>query len=727
MLSRWQLVGELCAVFLIAASLALGSAFSSGGQQASNLLFDQQAAWSAPAIDDRILLVTIDERSLERVGNWPWPRPVHAALIDRLSPARAIGYDVLFNEPTTLADDTALAGAIARSRRVTLPLYLLAPGANGRAYDLEGPLRALAQAARAVGHVNIEVDDDGLVRRVALMAGGQAHFTAALLRTIKADGPASRGDLAIPYNPAGAFPAVPAASVLAGEVPGALLEGRIVLVGATAAGLGDSQAVPGPAGSIMPGVEIQANVLNALLSGYRLRDLGPGTAALVAVAVLLALMLVFWQASPSAAFWVTIGTGVAVAVLSALSLAVWHVWLSPVPLAAGLVAAYPLWSWRRLSALNRYITRETRALAAEAEPGYTHTRSLAGFDAIALAASRLHSVIGELQDRRRFLSDVIESSPDALAVVDQGGIVRMANRTAKEILGEDVVGTASAELFMGLSPEASTGAEEFNLGEGKTYLLKAAPLAGAGDEHGARIIRLADITARRTAERDREEMLEFLSHDMRAPQAAIVNLAEGAREEPVSASLLRQISDNARFSLKLADDFVQLARLSAATPDLEAVDLAALAEEAADRAYAAAKAQSVSIEVMCPEAIPLVMADPWLVIRVLGNLLDNAVKFSPPGGTVTCMISQQVDTGACGHPITCSIVDQGPGIPAERQQSLFERFAPVDRTRGPSAGLGLVFVRKAIDAMGAAIECRTGPDGTTFELRFPAEVQPPLS
>jgi signal transduction histidine kinase len=115
-----------------------------------------------------------------------------------------------------------------------------------------------------------------------------------------------------------------------------------------------------------------------------------------------------------------------------------------------------------------------------------------------------------------------------------------------------------------------------------------------------------------------------------------------------------------------------------------------------------------------------VRADPWLLIRVLGNLLDNAIKYSPAGGSVICRIAAEAATPTEGPKVTCSIIDQGPGITVERQKRLFERFGSVDQSKGRSAGLGLAFVKKAMDAMGASIECRTGPGGTSFELRFNA-------
>ena len=472
----------------------------------------------------------------------------------------------------------------------------------------------------------------------------------------------------------------------------------------------------------MPGVEVQANIINAQLNDFHLRDIGPAMSGAAAVALLFAVMLFYWRASPSKAFALTLAAGFAMVLLSTLALTVWQLWLTPVPFVAGLAGAYPLWSWRRLSALNRFIGQQTRAMTAEAEPYDARSGSLAGFDGIALAANRLHAVIGELRDRRRFLSDVIESSPDALVVVDDQGICRMANRTAKQILGENIENTPAGEMLLGISREAALGTEEFSTREGATYLRKSAPLA-AGGEEGGQIIRLADISARRSAERDREDLLEFLSHDMRAPQASIVNLIEAANGKTISDDLLDRISDNARFSLKLADDFVQLARLSSTAPKLEPVDLAALADEASDRAYSAAAAFNVTIEIECDSEVPLVWADPWLVIRVLGNLLDNAIKFSSPGDAVNCVFAA-VDEGA---KVTCSIIDRGPGIDGDRQESLFERFGSVDDSKGRSAGLGLAFVKKAMDAMGATIDCRTGPDGTSFDLCFDAAEEPDLA
>ena len=105
----------------------------------------------------------------------------------------------------------------------------------------------------------------------------------------------------IPFNPAGSFSAVSAVSIVRGEVPQGLLKGRIVLVGATAQGNGDILSVPGPAGSVMPGVEVQANMLSAMLQGVWLRDAAPMTAILFASFTLLLLMAAYWWLPPDRA------------------------------------------------------------------------------------------------------------------------------------------------------------------------------------------------------------------------------------------------------------------------------------------------------------------------------------------------------------------------------------------------------------------------------------------
>ena len=139
------------------------------------------AALPAPAQSQRAVVVAIDERSLQLLGRWPWPRRVHAQLLDRLNaaPPQAIAFAILFDPPdrSDAEGDALFAAAIARAGRVMLPVAPAA--ANGSGVLAAEPAAEFAEAAAALGHVDVEIDPDGLLRRLYLRAGvGERRWPA---------------------------------------------------------------------------------------------------------------------------------------------------------------------------------------------------------------------------------------------------------------------------------------------------------------------------------------------------------------------------------------------------------------------------------------------------------------------------------------------------------------------------------------------------------------------
>lgn len=132
--------------------------------------------------DPSVLIVAIDEGSLQRIGQWPWPRSVHARLLDRLTDAGAerVALDLMLSEPDRRdsRQDDALAAAIRRNGRVVLPV-LAAPAAGDRMAEEMLPVPQIAASAAAIGHTDVEVDSDGVARGIYLHAGiGKAHWPA---------------------------------------------------------------------------------------------------------------------------------------------------------------------------------------------------------------------------------------------------------------------------------------------------------------------------------------------------------------------------------------------------------------------------------------------------------------------------------------------------------------------------------------------------------------------
>ncbi len=138
------------------------------------LMYDSQLnLWSRPAPDD-IVIVAIDAQSLSRIGRWPWSRRLHVQLLQRLTEAgaKAIVLDILFTEAEQHSPDAdnSLIDAVAASGRVVLPIVFEQSGPDGLLVETL-PMPALSQAAAALGHVHIDLDPDGIARRVHLLEG----------------------------------------------------------------------------------------------------------------------------------------------------------------------------------------------------------------------------------------------------------------------------------------------------------------------------------------------------------------------------------------------------------------------------------------------------------------------------------------------------------------------------------------------------------------------------
>jgi CHASE2 domain-containing sensor protein len=744
-LIEWGLVAAVTA--LLVGWLALTPA----ADRADNLVYDGLIRLQDGPADPSIVIIAIDDRSLNALGRWPWTRTVHAALIDRLTQAqpRAVAYDVLFTEPE--AGDAALAAALARARDVHLPLLVEAPGQNGAAWQVSEPASDLARAAASLGHVNMIVDGDGVIRRVPLYMQAGAHnwpqLVLPLAETAGVAPPAPRPDAdsgealiaaspeAIAYRgPPGRFRTLSFVDVLNGEVPADFLKDRLVLVGATAPGMGDRYATPAaPHGELSPGVEIQAALLQTLLEGGGPRTLSPPWVLGLSLLPLALLIGGFLVLRPLANMVLGAGLIVLTLGLSAVAFLTAGLWFPPAAAIAGLATAYPFWSWRRLAAASAYMQSEVEAFQREAAPipiaGLTPAVIAPRHgDVVAKQVDTLRAALKQLRDLDRFIADALRSLPDATVVAAPDGRVLVANDRAHALFRAALGPEARlGDLFLTLGEPSWRRfiADETNdLGDilapgGQVLKVAAAPLTDAEGRPVGHIVRFADMTGFRVAERQREQALQLLSHDMRAPQVSILTLLEG-RQDRADPAFERRIGDYARQTLDLAEGYVQLARAESQPYRSLVLDLGQVLMDAADTLWPQASAKGVTIQTPDSEEEHLVQGDPALLRRLLTNLLDNALKYGPAGGVITCTLEGGEEDGR--PTLIVRISDQGPGLSEEAQRRLFQPFGHGDAdARG--SGLGLAFVRTVARRHGGQVIYEAGLVGATFVLTLPRFIE----
>lgn len=379
-LARWQLALPL-------SLMLLALAWSPANERIDLWIYDALISQRSQPPAAELLLVAIDEKSLTALGQWPWPRRTHARLIDRLNAAgaQAIAMDILFTEPArNTSDDVLLARAMTRQGHVILPVHLYS-GSGGQTLAEFLPTSSLTRAAAALGHVHVELDEDGIARGFYRQEGlGQALWPSLADATASQAGHGGSERIAaeqrgapfvnirsqpvrIPFaGVAGTLPRVSYVDVLEGRVPAQQLADRVIMVGATAPGLGDLLPTP-VSGRAQPmsGVEFHGNAYSALVQDRLIHTLPPFWMHGLTLAIL---ALIIWQLPRLLPGYTALLCVVLIFLPPALAwfLLYYHsLWLPPtLPALAGILA-FPLWSGQRLALLNRFLNRQLDALGQE--------------------------------------------------------------------------------------------------------------------------------------------------------------------------------------------------------------------------------------------------------------------------------------------------------------------------------------------------------------------------
>ncbi|HLU01331.1 MAG TPA: ATP-binding protein, partial [Advenella sp.] len=542
-------------------------------------------------------------------------------------------------------------------------------------------------------------------------------------------------------------------------------DNKYVLIGAWGTGMGDRFPTPASTGTIdnMSGVEILANVLQSTREDSWITAPGTWTHTLISLIPVLALLIAIRQLSPRRVLFATLVALLLVLAGSLLMLALGHVWISPVAAMSGIALTYPVWSWRtqeialnqmswEMSELNREYPVLRAEMALADAPQKFHLSLNERVMELRFALDRVRSL-------RQFISDSFNAIPDPALVFDASHQLTLWTSSAERYmagLGDLalVEGLPVQTLLNAIIPDAPTCRElaaaiehpERALAEqtpetgsaaagihaeegfevrdraGNDLLLKSMPTYTAGHRRSGYILNLIDISALREAERKRDDTLRFISHDMRAPQnsiLALINLqADAARALPTD-ELLQRVSQLSERTIALVEDFVQFTRAEKADIEFVPLNLSDLLQDAINELWENSRARHIPIVSNITPLCAFIKGDQSLLMRCLGNLLDNAFKYSADNTTVTCSLV------SAGHFWEISIRDEGCGISPDDQQHLFTPFTRVGgagKDDPGGLGLGLVFVKTVIARHHGDIRVQSAPDhGSTFIVRLPKD------
>jgi PAS domain S-box-containing protein len=346
-------------------------------------------------------------------------------------------------------------------------------------------------------------------------------------------------------------------------------------------------------------------------------------------------------------------------------------------------------------------------------------------------AARLGEAFGAIQESQRQTAAVVESMAEGVLAFDAEGRVQTINPEAARLLGigaQDARGTLLHALVIdgalvdvierGLAGE--TAVRTLELGE-RVVLVHCTPLLRTTGTVDGTVLLLADITEQHRTESAQRRFVADASHELRTPIAAIKGMLEllddGAKNVPeVRDDFIHTMQLEADRLGRLVADMLTLARLEAGGLELTLTpeDVSDLLGDVASVLRTLAEQGEVGLGVESADGT-LVAVDRDRMIQVLVGLTDNALKHSPPGSSVTLRAVRR------GERVRFEVTDQGPGIPPEHIDRVFERFYRGDSARGGGGtGLGLAIAKEIVEAHGSTLSLDSAPGaGTTFWFELP--------
>ncbi len=702
-----------------------------------------------PRTPSVVTVVLIDDQSLAEYGRWPWSRVLLAQLTKNLSRAGAkvIGLDILLSEPQSADTDTQLRDAIAEARDVVL-VDKIGTYANGPRWT--EPLPQFARAASGIGHALAVLDLDGVCRRYPAVElspdGPRWAFALEVARQVDAARTASfLTQEGVPFadNPAAVatavrpvlvpvayrrdpFPTISAGAALKGQELEAV-RGRPVLVGFGPTEIEDRLNTPLSERLPTPGIEVHAQMLDAVLTGRTLHDLPLWSSWL-----LLAVFSVF------TVFAFTHVRGWPAVALAVLMIAgVYGAGLAAFIAGHGVLAVGPMMLTVLVGPLLVYCTDFVlveRGLARQLDDlrGWLTWRRFPDTKANRDLAWRL-DVLRELQQelgsRYELYQTLLEATNALIGIFDGKGRLLLKNECfgaafeaghAGDITLESVcrqmVPADSGPILPGTGPTE----REAYVGE-ELYALRIMPFPATSlAPDGGSIVSLTSLRARVERDRARAEALGFITHELRTPLMSIQGFAEFMCKYPQSSECGRApetIYREAKRLLALINGYLDVLRLDAGARSVrqEPVRLDEVVREVFEVLEPLAISADMRLVFDNGQGATL-LGDPHLLSGATLNLLSNALKYGRQGTVVRVGCTTEDDQ------VVLRVCNEGDPIAPADLDRIFEAYYRSTHAQStkPGWGLGLAFVKRIAEKHGGTVDVCSEAGYTCFELRLPA-------
>jgi signal transduction histidine kinase/CHASE2 domain-containing sensor protein len=754
----WRLLPGSFMALLFAFLLKLG-ALESPEQLAQTGLFHLrgQSSW-----DDRVVVIAIDETSIQKLGWFPWKRQYYVTLLEILAKAEPniVAFDLIFSEPTD--DDPKFAQTLMQKGNVVL----------AQAQDVLGlpllPTPSLASAAIATGHILNTRDPDGVTRRIDLHRNNEPTLGLATVRAYaftqqEIPLPNLEQPLWINWNGrARQMPKYSFVDVINQKVPLKTFQNKIILVGVTAAGI-DPLITPFDRNPAASGVHLHATVINNLLQGNGLQRLpekgvwflmllgGPGFG---------------WLISRRREDWQIIFWSGACLGWGALSLVFFHFhyWL-PVVLPIGLVSLTTITTivsdrWRNYLLLQRQIQKlwqthqQDLVISNPTIPSQIAPLLRQNIDQQSI--TRLAMLAEQFGRSQSAQAAIARSLSLGLLAIDLDERIWFCNPMAASWLHVQVGDCLTPHLIpQWLSPDqwqadlqalrdgaevsAKTLSQDDRWFEIKLEPLRYSPfdrLEQATRLDGFLIV-LEDITTRKQAETVlekqvaelqrlnylKDDFLSTVSHELRAPMANIkmaIELLKITRSPETTEHYLKILQTECKRETDLINDLLDLQRLEAGAQKFypEPIDLQNWLPPIIEPFYQRIDTQQQTLKVTLNTSLPKLLTDQSSLERIVIELINNACKYTPPTGIIT------VVTNWLPPHVELVVQNSGVEIPNTELPRIFDKFYRVphaDPWKRGGTGLGLALVKKLVTCLGGNITVKSEAGHTTFTVQLPVD------
>jgi signal transduction histidine kinase len=349
----------------------------------------------------------------------------------------------------------------------------------------------------------------------------------------------------------------------------------------------------------------------------------------------------------------------------------------------------------------------------------------------------------DLDTEKSRVATILDSLPNGVIVTNAEGEVVLMNPSLQRYLGLAQPLTAGAQVGDLISDEGlcslimdiSTGryvdfddipTYEFSMNADSFLMARGRPVLGENRECLGAVTNIMDVTAIRVLDRLKSEFVAKVSHELRSPlstiheQLALVLSDLIGQVSESDTHLLSRAKEKTKGLISLIGDLLDISRIEAGAvcQEIKPVQLEELLGNIVDFMQARAQAKNQRLSLAAPETpLPQIKADPLALESIFGNLIANAINYTPEDGSVHVAIEMR------GINLAVSVRDDGFGMEARHLEKIFERFYRIktDKTRFiTGTGLGLPIVKGLVDSLGGRISVESAPDkGSTFTVLLP--------